>query len=335
MIRNVHERTISAPVDDVGRLIDGLSGPGDVLWPSPPWPPLRFDRPLGLDATGGHGPMRYRVTAYVPGRRVVCTFEPGRRLDGTHTLVAEAAGPDRTVVRHVLSARLRGVGLVGWPLLFRSLHDALVEDLLDRAESTLGVGPARRHRCSPWVRLVRRVLVRRAPVRRGQVRVQTVPVPDTPLLAAALPRVDWSDAHAVAAPPGTSHDPQAWADAVFRDPPSWVVAAVGLREALGGMVGIERGGPSSFDTITRSADEVLLGTDQRHLNFRVSVWREPDRVVLSTVVRLNNTRCRAYYALVRHVHPVIVRARLARAARRLSRRSAEGEHSDAFTYDVP
>lgn len=317
MVHNVHQRTIPAPVDEVGRLIDGLSSPDDVLWPAPAWPPMRFDRPLGVGADGGHGPVRYRVCAYEPGRRVACTFTPGTGLEGTHTLEAVAAGPGRTVLRHVLTGRLRGVGLLTWPLAVRWLHDALLEDLLDRAESALCVGPARRSRWSPWVRLLRRV---DRPVARA------VPVPDTTLLATALPRVDFADAHAVATPHGMPADPQVWADAVFRDPPAWVAAALGLREALVGFAGIARGGSSSFDTVARTGDEVLLGTDEQHLDFRASVRCEPDRVVLSTVVQLHNARGRGYFALVRLVHAVIVRAMLTRAAHRLSR-SPEGEHT--------
>jgi hypothetical protein len=122
----------------------------------------------------------------------------------------------------------------------------------------------------------------------------------------------------VAALPGTPLDPQAWADAVFRDPPRLVLAALGLRELLVGLVGIDRAGRGAFDTLARTEDEVLLGTDSNHLDFRASVRREPDRVVLTTVVQLHNRRGRAYFALVRAVHPTVVRAMLNRAARRLS-----------------
>lgn len=152
----------------------------------------------------------------------------------------------------------------------------------------------------------------------GDVRARPTAVPGTALLAGALPRVDFADAYAVARRPGTPGDPAAWADAVFHDPPAWVARLMGVREALVGLVGIARGGSSAFDPVARTADEVLLGTDERHLDFRASVLVEPDRVVLSTVVRLRNRRGRAYFALVRRVHPVIVRAMLTRAARRLA-----------------
>ncbi len=152
----------------------------------------------------------------------------------------------------------------------------------------------------------------------GQVHAYEVPVPATSLLAEALPRVDWSDAYAVPCPATAPADPQVWADAIFRSPPGWVGALLVMREALVGLVGIQRGGSAAFDTLARTDDEVLLGIDQGHLNFRASVRREADRVVLSTVVQLNNRRGLLYSALIRRVHPAVVRAMLARAARRLT-----------------
>jgi hypothetical protein len=46
---------------------------------------------------------------------------------------------------------------------------------------------------------------------------------------------------------------------------------------------------------------------------------EATRVVLTTVVRRHNRRGRAYFALVRRIHPAVVAAMLTRAATRLSR----------------
>jgi hypothetical protein len=104
---------------------------------------------------------------------------------------------------------------------------------------------------------------------------------------------------------------------LFRDPPRWVGALLTLRESLVELVGIARSRPGTFATRRRTADEVLLGDDEAHLGFRVSVLVDPHRVVLTTVVQLHNRRGRAYFTLVRLVHPVVVRAMLARAAHRL------------------
>ena len=122
-----------------------------------------------------------------------------------------------------------------------------------------------------------------------------------------------------------SRDPQDWADAVFRAPPSPLVRLLfGARELAVKAVGIERGGRHVFDTVARSQHEVLLGADQEHLAFRASVLVQPDRVVLSTIVELRNRRGRAYFALVRRVHPFVVRRMLARAARTMSASSVSG-----------
>ena len=140
----------------------------------------------------------------------------------------------------------------------------------------------------------------------------------------ALARIDWSDAYAVSVPTGSPTDPQVWADAIFHSAPHWVRALLAVRQATVPLVGIARGRPDLFSTRTRSDREVLVGTDERHLSFRASVRTGVDCVVVSTVVQLHNRRGRAYFALVRLVHPAIVRAVLVRAARELSpgRRSA-------------
>ncbi len=158
-----------------------------------------------------------------------------------------------------------------------------------------------------------------APLRTGRaVQVSAVAVPATALLTGALPRVDWSDAHAVTCPAGAPTDPQAWADAIFGNPPPWVHRLITFRQAVVGLVGIDRGRPSTFATRARTHDEVLLGTDERHLSFRSSVLCRPDVIVLSTIVQLHNRRGRTYSAVVRLIHPLVVRAVLDRAARSLS-----------------
>jgi Protein of unknown function (DUF2867) len=309
VVRNVHERVVPAPIERVGPLLDRIGGRDDVLWPSPGWQPMVLDGPPGVGTTGGHGGIRYRVTGYEPGRRIEFVFAPGTGLIGRHVFTADPAGPDRTLLRHVIEGRLTGGARLTWPLAIRWAHDAVLEELFDNAERAVGVEPEPSARRSAWVRLLRGLETPRA---------RAVPPPRTPLLAGALLRVDWTDAYAVAAFPGTPSDPQVWADAVFRDPPRWVLAALVLRELLVGLVGIERDGGRAFDTLVRTEDEVLLGTDASHLGFRVSVRREARRVVLTTAVRLHNRRGRAYSALVRPIHPLVVRAMLNRAARRLS-----------------
>jgi hypothetical protein len=150
------------------------------------------------------------------------------------------------------------------------------------------------------------------------LKTEPVAVPDSRLLAGALPAVDWSDAYAVSFPGRPPGDPQQWADAIFHTPPLWVGVLFGVREVLVRLVGIEPGTRHAFDTLDWNPDEVLLGIDQSHLGFRASVLLERRRVVLSTVVRVHNRRGRAYSAVIRRIHPLVVRSMLARAAQKVA-----------------
>lgn len=159
-ILNVHQRVLAATTETVGALLDGLASPEDTLWPHDRWPAMRFDRPLGVKAHGGHGPIRYTVEAHEPGRRVVFRFTGPRGFDGTHTFEIEGITATRTRLLHVVEMRTHGAALLTWPLLFKPLHDALLEDALDRAERAIGGHPAPRS-WSRRVRLLRRGLARR------------------------------------------------------------------------------------------------------------------------------------------------------------------------------
>lgn len=130
-----HRREIEASAATVGALIDTLGSEHDRLWPSKKWPTLAigFDRALAVGAKGGHGPIRYVVSGYVPSERVEFCFDRGSGVDGTHRLQVEALGPGRSRLTHSVDANL---GLRYGVLLpaFRALHDAVIGDLLDCAE---------------------------------------------------------------------------------------------------------------------------------------------------------------------------------------------------------
>ncbi len=146
MVLDAHARDLPVPATGVGALLDRLGRPDDPRWPSRAWPPMVLSGLLAPGVAGGPGPSGDTATGDEPGRPVEFAVAPGVGLHGTHTLSIEPARHDRCVLRHVLAVRLRRSGRVTW-LVVRWLHDAAVEDLLHRAESSLGVGPARP---TPW-----------------------------------------------------------------------------------------------------------------------------------------------------------------------------------------
>ncbi|MFA5265452.1 MAG: hypothetical protein WC378_16660 [Opitutaceae bacterium] len=157
-VLNIHEREFRASPQQVGVLIDSLASPKDSLWPRHSWPPMKLDRPLGVGARGGHGPIRYFVEECMPGQAVRFRFTGPVGFDGVHSYqIVSAPGADRVLLRHTIDMTVHGRALLSWPLIFRPLHDALMEDSLATAEASLGHSPGMQP-WSLWVRFLRWII---------------------------------------------------------------------------------------------------------------------------------------------------------------------------------
>jgi hypothetical protein len=282
-MRNTHTRRIDAPAATVGALIDDLAGPGDRLWPSPAWWPLRLDRPLGIGAAGGHASVHYHVIGCEPGRSVRFEFAPGDGLVGYHELSVAPDGPDACVLTHDMAGRVEGSDIVAWPLVIRWLHDALIEDLLDNAERAATGTVRRPYRRSAWVDLWRRLMSEKP-------RAVAMP-PGAALAHGALERIDYRDSYRIRLRPGMPTDPYEWARAIFFHRP--------------------------FPLHERSGDEALIGDDLRDMAFRVSVLTEEGRLTMSTVVQFRNGLGPKRFALIKPFHRIFVRYMLRRAVHRV------------------
>jgi hypothetical protein len=168
---NIHRRDIASPADRVGRLVDGLASDEDRLWPRDTWPAMRFDRPgLTVGATGGHGPIGYRVAFHEPSRSV--TFEFTNRpagLAGRHQYLVQPTGADRCTLWHITEVDATGLLRLTWAPIWAPLHDALVEDSLDRAQATETDDSGGRTHWSRYVRALRFVAGRARMLRHASV----------------------------------------------------------------------------------------------------------------------------------------------------------------------
>lgn len=169
-LRNVHTRVTDGTLADAARLINALGTPDDRLWPRDRWPRMRLDHPVAVGSRGGHAGVRYRVLQVDAGRRLRLEFEPGSRpaLTGWHEFRVDPIGPDGLLWTHELLIE-RPSPTVRTALL--PLHDALLEDLFDQAESVLGQHALERTVFSTGVR-ARRALLR--PVRRRRTHAAAV-----------------------------------------------------------------------------------------------------------------------------------------------------------------
>jgi hypothetical protein len=150
-------------------------------------------------------------------------------------------------------------------------------------------------------------------------------------VAGVYPSPDLADAYATRLPATATADPEALARFLFAGQPRWIAGLLRVRDFLVAGFGLktaeslakpQAGGPPRigiFRLYATHPDEVVLGEDDRHLDFRVSVLRQ-DRgpagiwMVVSTVVECHNALGRAYITLIEPFHRAVVRATLARAA---------------------
>ncbi|HNX56797.1 MAG TPA: DUF2867 domain-containing protein, partial [Prolixibacteraceae bacterium] len=103
--------------------------------------------------------------------------------------------------------------------------------------------------------------------------------------------------------------------------PGWVNALGKLRDILVKPFGLktendiktEQAGNHEFDfapVIYRSNEEIVMGMNDKHLYFRLSVLKivhqSGSQVFLTTIVRFNNVGGRIYFALIRLFHGLIV-----------------------------
>jgi hypothetical protein len=130
-----------------------------------------LDRGLAPGSCGGHGLIRYKVSEYVPGRRVEFEFRPmaGSRLRtfrGRHYFEVLSRG-EQVLLRHTIDVDTDFATWVQWKLVIEHLHDALLEDAFDKAERKACLPAPHR---SAWPLRVRflRWMVRRQSARTPQ-----------------------------------------------------------------------------------------------------------------------------------------------------------------------
>ncbi len=147
---------------------------------------------------------------------------------------------------------------------------------------------------------------------------------------------DLADAYSVTLGASCDTDPERLARFIFSNQPSWVGKLMVVRDTI-----VARFGLKTADQLTSSAGdisteqpprvgifkiysrnecEIILGEDDSHLDFRLSLWVEPmelgqHRLVLSTKVQCHNRLGRAYIFVIAPFHRQVVQACLRRAAR--------------------
>ena len=168
------------------------------------------------------------------------------------------------------------------------------------------------------------------------VSVTSVALPASSRVTRIYAHPNLADAYTIRLPDNATTDPELLARFMFSHQPAWVGKLLRIRDALVAGFGLKTAKGleesarterdkhvSIFRIYERTVDEIVLGEDDKHLDFRVSVFQETRTDVagggryltVSTVVQCHNLLGRTYILLIAPFHEMVVRSSMRSAAR--------------------
>ncbi len=141
-------------------------------------------------------------------------------------------------------------------------------------------------------------------------------LPKDSLLWPRVGRGDFLDTYSVR----SDMPPRAAAETIT-DFPGWGQLLLRIRRLVTEPFGLTNDGPEAADKVgifpveTTTEKELIAGFNDRHLDFRVSVFSQGGQVMLSTWVHTHNIGGKLYLAAIMPFHILIVRDALSRVSR--------------------
>ena len=163
-----------------------------------------------------------------------------------------------------------------------------------------------------------------------RLAVMRVDAPPMSAIADWYRGADLLDSYAITLPHAAPEDLATLTRALFNRPPFWVRGLLRLRDQIVSPLGVKtttairKAGATDgrdrigfFPVLGRSANEFILGEDDRHLDFRASVLLQGEdrgsrRLIVTTAVRCHNFLGRTYLRVIKPFHVLVVRSNLSR-----------------------
>lgn len=146
------------------------------------------------------------------------------------------------------------------------------------------------------------------------VTIAKVALPKSAQIWSRISAGDFLDGYAVASPLNAK-------DAVDSGltMPNWANWLLGLRNMIVKPFGLKTDMDDAqngaiFPVQYETTEEIIVGTDDRHLDFRITVLRENDMIHMGTWVRPKNVFGKIYLTVVMPFHILIVRDAMRRIA---------------------
>lgn len=166
-------------------------------------------------------------------------------------------------------------------------------------------------------------------------KISRISPPMAAIRASGLSRIDFVDGYSGQADRSYVDAEQA-ARAVFADPPQMVQRLMSLRNRIVAPLGLKAGvefidrGLGKIDVfpiISNAGTEIVVGGDDKHLDFRIWISIRPglagSEVTISTLVKINHLIGRPYLFCIMPFHKMLSRLLLRRAVNRRDKVSAE------------
>ena len=140
---------------------------------------------------------------------------------------------------------------------------------------------------------------------------------------------DFTDSYEVALPPASTVDMRVIAQSVFGKPTLWFRALLFIRDMVMARFNVKTSSDlrqsgnedkiNFFSVLASHPDEIVLGANDRHLDFRLSLLVQravngPSRLSATTVVHCHNRLGRIYITVIAPFHRMVVISNLRRAA---------------------
>lgn len=155
-ILNIHKREINQPKDEVAKLFRTLATETDLMLATEKWSPMKLDKGLQVGSKGGHGPMKYFVTDFQQDNSITFQFDL-TGFNGFHKFHLTELETNKTELSHIIDMTTTGTATLKWAMAIRWLHDAYIEDALDKVENHFTVDK-KSSEWSWWVMALRKIM---------------------------------------------------------------------------------------------------------------------------------------------------------------------------------
>lgn len=159
--------------------------------------------------------------------------------------------------------------------------------------------------------------------------VRRVEPPSDSLISDWYPHSQLLDSYAIDMPSAPADSMRQLATLALGDPPAWFRTLLAIRDAAMLPLGVKSSrqlregvSPESrvdfFPILEERENEIVLGENDRHLDFRMSLLRirasSDTKIVATTVVHIHNLLGRSYIEAIRPFHHLVVKRSMARLA---------------------